>query len=154
MKRVITFCLFLLLASTGCVFMEEADTIDPGDETYNNPLAPQGSITTLTATVGDLSEANPYITITFSSPIDTLSVNYDVNVIVQYPAGVTTLTEGTGPGTYEGITNSGKIVLDLTDSGPTSGSTVRVTLTAGIKAYADSTVGLTPVTEDKTLPLP
>ncbi len=152
MKRLMIISLFLTVFSTGCFFYEEAETVNPADVTSTNTGTAPGEITTLTATVGNISQTNPYLTITFSSPIAIASVNYDVNVIVQYPDGVTTLTEGSGPNTYEGITNSGQIILDLTDSGPTAGTTVRVILTSDIKAYVDNTVGLTPVNEPRTLP--
>ena len=151
MKRLMIISLFLTVFATGCFFYEEAETVNPADVTSTNTGTAPGGVTALTATVGNISQTNPYLIITFSSPIDTASVNYDVNVIVQYPDGVP-ITEGTGPNTYEGITNSGQIILDLTDSGPTAGTTVRVILTSDIKAYVDNTVGLTPVNQPRTLP--
>jgi len=68
-----------------------------------------------------------------------------INIIVQYPDGVTTLSEGTGPGTYAGITNSSKIIIDLTDCNPSAGTTVRVILTSGIQSFANPSVTLQPV---------
>ena len=153
MKRllIILSLLIMAFAPVSCFYMDEAETVDPGDEAFSNPAVPLGGVTTLTATVSGLSEENPYITIQFSSPINAASVNYDVNVIVEYPDGVTTLTQGAGANTYIGITNTSKIILDLTDTAPTSGTTVRVQLTAGINAESDNSVNLTPVNVIRTL---
>ncbi|HPJ36626.1 MAG TPA: hypothetical protein PK358_17445 [Spirochaetota bacterium] len=150
MKRLLIISLFvpLLALATGCYFMDEAETLNPGDETYYNPAVPEGAITTLTATVGNISEANPYIIVEFSSPVNSASVVYDTSVQVQYPVG-TPLSEGVD---YDGITNTSTIILDLTSAVPTSGTTVRVILTSGINAYADNSVTLTPVNVTRTLP--
>jgi len=155
MKRLlfILSLLIMTLAPVSCFYMDEADTVDPGDESFTNPTPPVGGITNLTViSISDISEDNPYITIIFSSPINTASVNYDINVIVEYPDGGTTLTEGTGANTYIGITNTSKIVLDLTDTAPTSGTTVRVQLTASINAESDNSINLTPVNVTRPLP--
>lgn len=152
MKRFLAISIFLTVLTTGCMNYDQAGTVDPADVTSNTAGTPPGAVTSLTATVGNISEDNPYIIITFSSPINTASINYDVNVVVQYPDGVTTLTEGSGINTYAGITNTSNIILDLTDSAPTSGTTVRVSLTGGINAYADNTVTLTPLSVTRTLP--
>ena len=132
----------MAFAPVSCFYMDEADTIYPGDEIYTNPLPPIGDVTTLTATVSGLTELNPYITITFDSPINQASVIFDTTVSVQYPAGVTTLSEGAGPGTYVGIINTSNVILDLTDSSPASGTTVRVILTTGLNADSDNSVSL------------
>ncbi len=152
MKRLLILSLLLTVFLTGCMNYEQAGTVNPADVTSNTGGTPPGTITSLTATVGSISEDNPYIIITFSSPINTASISYDVNVVVQYPDGVTTLTEGSGANTYAGITNTSSIILDLTDTAPTSGTTVRVSLTAGINAYADNSVTLTPLSVTRTLP--
>ena len=138
----------MVSAPVSCFYMDEAKTVNLDDDTYINPDVSIGEVTNLTATVSQLSEDNPYITIIFSSPINVASIDYDVNVIVQYPDG-TALTEGIG---YIGITNTSKIVLDLTDTAPTSGTTVRVLLTADINAESNNSVNLIPVNETRTLP--
>jgi len=154
MKRLlfILSLLIITLAPVSCFYMDEAETVDPGDETFTNPTPPVGGVTTLTAAVSGLTATNPFIVITFSSPVNSASVIYDVNVIVEYPDGVMTLTEGAGANTYIGITNTSKIILDLIDTAPISGTTVRVQLTAGINAESNNSINLTPVNVTRTLP--
>jgi len=132
----------VLLFAAGAFFLgcSEAETIFPGDETYYNPLTPAGAITTLTATASDLTVTNSFITITFSSPIDTTSVVYDGNVHVEYPTGT---TRTVGAIEYIGITNSNKIIIDFDPLTPVvAGQTARITLTSAIKSYADPTISL------------
>jgi len=153
MKRLMIISLFLTVFATGCFFYEEADTVNPGDESYYNPTTPEGSLSSLTASVSSLSDDNPYITITFDSPIDTGTVTYDSYVQVIYTdfstSITTTLTQGSG---YVGITNKSKIVLDLSATAPQTNDTIRVILTSDIKSYASSTISLTPVDVTRTLP--
>lgn len=146
MKRLFLILAVLSLFVIGC---SEADTVFPGDESYYNPLSPEGTVTELTATIGDISEDNPYLTILFSTPIDPATIGFDTSVIVQYPAGITTLAEGTN---YYGIVNTSKIELDLTPITPISGTSVRVILTSANKAFVNNTISLAPVDETRILP--
>ncbi|MBN1500279.1 MAG: hypothetical protein JW982_08990 [Spirochaetes bacterium] len=125
----------------------ESDTINP-EEAFTNTTGAEGTVTALTATVGQISQSNPYIMITFSSPVNGASVIYDTTVSVEYPPG-TPLTESVD---YDGTTGTSNLFLDLTSASPASGNTVRIILTAGINAYADNSVNLTPVNVTRTLP--
>jgi hypothetical protein len=148
MKRLFLILAVLSLFVLGC---SEAETVFPGDEAFYNPLPAEGTVTVFTATVGNISEDNPYITILFSSRIDPATVVFDTTVIVEYPAGVTTLIEGAPLG-YHGIVNSSKIDLDLSPVSPISGNSVRVILTSANKAFVNNAISLTPVDQTRLLP--
>lgn len=143
--KICTVLIFLLLAAS-CI-LDEAETINPADETYTNTATAVGNITTLTATISNLSQTNPYITIIFSSPIDRASIDYASSiVIVDDPLGTpTTLTQGTQysaiptPGASEPIS---KITLNFTTLAPSTADVIRVTLTNGITSYNNSSVTL------------
>ncbi len=147
----------MTLAPVSCFYMDEADTVDPGDESFTNPTPPVGGITTLTATVSGLTATNPYIVITFNTPINVSSVAYAgmaQNVFLEFPVGIP-ITEGIH---FFAITYQSKIELDLSPMLPpdpknlVSGSTVLVELTAGINAESNNAINLTPVNVTRTLP--
>lgn len=69
--------------------MDEADTVDPGDESFTNPTPPVG--VTLTSIVPQVLNApsltNPYITISFNIPVDPVTITYRGSVRIEYPFG-------------------------------------------------------------------
>jgi len=146
MKKLLIILSLLIMvhAPVSCFYMDEADTIYPGDEIYTNPLPPIGDITTLTATVSGLTEIVPSISVTFNTPVNHLSVDYDEitgSIRVEYPIG-NPLVEGVDYDAIPNVPTEGLsvIYLDLASSNPTSGTTVRVILTNTLNANADNSV--------------
>lgn len=155
MKRFLKNIILMGILLTSSCFYDEAETINPADETYTNTATAVGNITTLTATVSDITVSNKYIVVNFSSAIDTSTIIYGTSVQVESPAS-TALTEGTD---YTAIVSgdpANKITLDFTQGGaplnPGSTDSIIVIMTNAIKSLNNSSVGLTPINVSKTLP--
>lgn len=126
--------------------MDEAKIVNLDDETYINPTVPPGEVTTLTATVSGLTATNPFIVITFNTPVNHTSIDYDDttgSIRIQYPIG-TNLEEGTDfiaiPSTpSEDIS---VIYFDLSYSTPVQFDTVRIVLTTGLNAGSNNSISL------------
>jgi len=148
MKRLLFMLslLIMVLAPVSCFYMDEADTVDPGDESFTNPTPPVGGITTLTATVGNLSAVNPRFSISFNTPVNHSSIDYDEitgSIRIEYPIG-TNLEEGTDfiaiPSTPS--EDASVIYIDLSASTPVQFDTVRIVLTTGLNAGSNNTISL------------
>jgi hypothetical protein len=142
--------LFLLLAAVSVLALgcSEADTIYPGDESFNNPSVPVGTeITSLTATVStDATVTNPVIRIDFDTPVDDASISYGGagTIQVESPPG-TPLTIGTQFDPYPNplTSETGIVIIDLNDFAPLSGTVIRIILTSGLNAYTNPLIPLT-----------
>lgn len=162
MKRFLIILIFFSLATTGCIVFDQAETIEPGDEIYNNPLTPPGGITSLSATVTSSPNlTNPVVIISFDSPADATTITFGSNITVGIdPVGATPLTwltEGNGAGEYDAkpdvpVDNVSIITLDLRNCSFSAGDTIRVILAPNIAAYANTSILLSnPGTLDFTL---
>ena len=86
MKRLlfISSLLIIALAPVSCFYIDEAETVDPGDEAFTNPTPPVGGVTNLTVTsISAPTIASPVIKITFNIPITQASVTYGTTIIVE-----------------------------------------------------------------------
>ncbi len=131
----------LVIASGFALGCGEADTVYPGDESFYNTTPPVGVVTTMTATItGVPSVVNPYIKISFDTPVNSASIVYNttLSVILDPLTVPVTLTQGTD---YFGIINTSNISIDLSPTA-LSGHTVRLVLTSGINAYSNTSLSL------------
>lgn len=84
-KLLLILSLFIMVfAPASCFFMDEAKTVDPGDETFTNPTPPVGEVTNLTVdSISTPTIASPVINITFNIPVTQASVIYGITIIVE-----------------------------------------------------------------------
>jgi hypothetical protein len=160
MKRllIILFLLIMAFAPVSCFYMDDAETVDPGDETYVNPAVPPGEVTTLTATttIANVSVSNPYVRINFSVPVDistitygdgnSISLEYDgapLNYGAEYTSDPDPLTEAV---------SAINLIITATITAGTIISPPRLTviLSSAITADSNSSTTLTPLTDSTT----
>jgi len=147
MKRLMIISLFLTVFATGCFFYEEAETVNPADVTSTNTGTAPGGITTFTATVTGPTLTNKTIIIEFDSPASAGSIIYDTSIIIERNS--IPLVEGVGYNANP--VSEAASVINISLTAGSIGDVFTVTLTSGITAYTDTTITLTPYTNNYTL---